>query len=150
MEARSHTGKTAAHIMPCSGDADENMAEEKKKDKIRDEIEREPKVLTLHCSSLQPYDSTSAFVAAAALLSSAVYLSQALKQKQKRQKCRKATAGKFWKGAHNLSSGSPSSAAVPDRNVTLFHCGKAAWRTAGVVAAAERYGQVAAGHGAVE
>jgi isochorismate hydrolase len=81
MEARSHTGKTAAHIMPCSGGADENMAEEKKKDKGRDEIERKRKVLTLHCSSLQPYDSTSAFVAAAALLSSAVYLIQALKQK---------------------------------------------------------------------
>ena len=79
MEARSHTGKTAAHIMPCSGDADENMAEEKKKDKSRDENERKPKVLTLHCSSLQPYDSTSTFVAAAALLSSAVYLSQVLK-----------------------------------------------------------------------
>jgi hypothetical protein len=125
-------------------------AEGEKKDKSRSEIERKPKALTLHCSSLQPYDSTSAFVAAAALLSSAVYLSQVLKQRQKRLQCRKAAAGEFWKGAHNLSSGSPSSAAVPDQNVTIFHSGKAASRTAGVVAAAKRYSQVAAGHGAVE
>ncbi len=31
MEARSHTGKTAAHIIPCSGDADENMTQHRRR-----------------------------------------------------------------------------------------------------------------------